>query len=343
MELSRRSRAWHSSFMTLANPIAMTLHSGDQFDHYRIEALVARSGMASIYRGTDMRNGRQVAIKIPHPEVESDPALYDRFHREEEIGKLLDHPGIMKVFTDDDRSQVYMVMEWVDGRLLRKILDEQHKLPPERAVQLAVRTLEALEYIHSRGVAHRDLKPENVMVDNRDNIKLIDFGIAASAKSRRLTFAKLSQTMGTPDYISPEQVKGKRGDARSDLYALGVMLYEMLTGKVPFSGDNAFLIMNDRLLNNPEPPREIDPSITPELQEIIYRAMERDPKNRYATARDFAGDLQHQDKVGVAARAELHNWRDRRKPRSRQVLFYIGLALIPVVIFWLLLYVAKHT
>jgi serine/threonine protein kinase len=343
MELSRVPLLGDRGPMAIATPVTMTLHSGDQLDHYRIEALVARSGMASIYRGTDIRNGRQVAIKIPHPEVESDPALYDRFHREEEIGKLLDHPGVMKVFTDDDRSRVYMVMEWVDGRLLRKILDEECKLPPERAVQLAVRILDALEYIHSRGVAHRDLKPENVMVDNSDNIKLIDFGIAASAKSRRLTFAKFSQTMGTPDYISPEQVKGKRGDARSDLYALGVMLYEMLTGKVPFSGDNAFVIMNDRLLNNPVPPREVDPSITPEMQEIIYRALERDPKNRYATARDFAWDLQHQDKVGVAARPELHNWRDRRRPRSRQVLFYIGLALIPVVIFWLLLYVAKHT
>jgi serine/threonine protein kinase len=320
----------------------MTFHSGDQLDHYRIEALVARSGMASIYRGTDTRNGRQVAIKIPHPEVESDPALYDRFHREEEIGKLLDHPGVMKVFADEQRSRVYMVMEWVDGRLLRKILDEAHKLPPERAAHLALRILDTLEYIHSRGVAHRDLKPENVMVDDSDNIKLIDFGIAANAKARRLTVAKLSQTMGTPDYISPEQVKGKRGDARSDLYALGVILYEMLTGKVPFSGENAFLIMNDRLLNNPVPPREIDPSITPALQEIIYRAMERAPKNRYATARDFALDLQHQDKVGVAVRPELHNWKDRRAPRSRQILFYIALALIPVVIFALLLYVAKH-
>jgi serine/threonine-protein kinase len=321
----------------------MTFHGGDQLDHYRIEALVARSGMASIYRGTDTRNGRQVAIKIPHPEVESDPALYDRFHREEEIGKLLDHPGVMKVFADEQRSRVYMVMEWVDGLLLRKILDEAHTLPPERAVHLALRILDTLEYIHSRGVVHRDLKPENVMVDTSDNIKLIDFGIAANAKARRLTFAKLSQTMGTPDYISPEQVKGKRGDARSDLYALGVILYEMLTGKVPFSGENAFLIMNDRLLNNPVPPREIDPSITPVLQEIIYRAMERDPKNRYATAHDFALDLQHQDKVGVAGRPELHNWKNRRTPRSRQILFYIALALIPVVIFALLLYVAKHT
>lgn len=320
-----------------------SLHPGDQLDHYRIDSLVARSGMASIFRGTDVRNGRQVAIKIPHPEVESDPALFDRFHREEEIGKILDHPGVMKVFADEGRSRVYMVMEWVDGRLLRKILDEERKLPPERAVRLAVRILDALEYIHSRGVAHRDLKPENVMVDASDNTKLIDFGIAAHAKSRRLTFAKLSQTMGTPDYISPEQVKGKRGDSRSDLYALGVMLYEMLTGKVPFTGENAFLIMNDRLLNNPTPPRELDPSITPELQEIIYRALERDPKNRYGTAHDFAWDLQHQEKVGVAARPELHNWKDRRTPWGKRILFYVALALLPVVIFALLLYVAKHT
>jgi serine/threonine protein kinase len=234
-------------------------------------------------------------------------------------------------------------MEWVDGRLLRKILDEERKLPPERAVHLTLRILEALEYIHSRGVVHRDLKPDNVMVDASDNIKLIDFGIAANAKSRRLTFANFSNTMGTPDYISPEQVKGKRGDARSDLYALGVMLYEMLTGKVPFTGENAFLIMNDRLLNNPLPPREIDPTITPQLQEIIYRAMERNPKNRYASARDFASDLQQQEKVGVAERAELHNWKDRRTPWGRRILFYVALALLPVVIFALLLYVAKHT
>src|SRR5579885_3406893 len=231
-----------------------SLHPGDRLDHYRIESLVARSGMASIFRAIDERNGRPVALKIPHPEIESDPACYERFRREQQIGIALNHPGIMKVFADPEQSQVYMAMEWVEGRLLRDILQEQRKLPPERAVRITLGILDALEYIHSQGVVHRDLKPENIMVGKEDQVKLIDFGIAGQEGARRITFAKLSNVMGTPDYISPEQVKGKRGDARSDIYAVGVMLYEMLTGKSPFQGPNAFAIMNDRLLNNPVPP-----------------------------------------------------------------------------------------
>lgn len=319
------------------------LRTGDVLDHYRIENLVARSGMASIFRATDVRTGQPVALKIPHPEMEADVVLYDRFQREQDIGQKLDHPNVMKVMANDHASQVYMVMEWVDGRLLRQIQMEKRKLPIERAVDLTKKICDALDYIHRHGVVHRDLKPENIMVDDEDHVKLIDFGIAGHEGSRRLTFAKLSQLMGTPDYISPEQVKGKRGDGRSDIYALGVMFYEMLTGKVPFQGPNAFAIMNDRLLNNPIPPREIDPSIPAELQEIIYRALERDPKNRYATAKEFLWDLEHPDQVGVAERPELRDWKKRRKPWLRQIAFYIMLALIPVVIFALLLWVAKHT
>jgi serine/threonine protein kinase len=321
--------------MTLLNP-------GDQLDHYRIDGVAARSGMASIFRGTDLRTGRAVAIKVPHPEMEGDPILFDRFQREGEIGKKLDHPGVVKVLDDEERSQRYMVLEWVDGRLLRQLLNEQKKLPQERAIKITLGLCKALDYIHSQGVVHRDLKPENIMVDAEDRIKLIDFGIAANAGSRRLTFAKLTEAMGTPDYISPEQVKGKRGDARSDIYALGVMFYEMLTGKVPFTGPNPFVIMNERLLNNPIPPREANPEISLELQEIIYRTLERDPKKRYASAHEFALDLEHPEKVGVADRPELRDWKRRRSPLARRILFYIMLALIPVAVFALMLYMARQ-
>jgi len=318
------------------------LHPGDQLDHYRIDGLAARSGMASIFRGTDLRTGQAVAIKVPHPEMEGDPIFFDRFNREAEIGKKLDHPGVVKVLNDEERSRRYMVMEWVEGRLLRQILNETKKLSPERAIKITRGLCSALDYIHRQGVVHRDLKPENIMVDSDDNVKLIDFGIAANAGSRRLTFAKLTEAMGTPDYISPEQVKGKRGDARSDVYSLGIMFYEMLTGKVPFTGPNPFVIMNERLLNNPIPPREVNPEVSPQLQEIIYRALERDPKKRYPNAHEFAIDLEHPEKVGVADREELRNWKRKKSPVLRRVLFYIMMALIPVVVFTLLLLVARH-
>jgi len=321
--------------MTLAD-------TGDQLDHYRIENIIARSGTASIFRGTDTRSGQPVAIKIPHPEVERDPEFFERFHREQEIGTKMNHPGVMKVFSDEGHSQIYMVMEWVEGKTLRQLLTEQKKLAPGRATRIAVGIARALDYIHSHGVVHQDLTPEHIMIDATDNIKLIDFGIASNVGARRLTFANLAQTMGTPDYVSPEQVKGKRGDARSDIYALGVILYEMLTGKVPFHGPNAFAVMHDRLLNNPIPPRELDPNISPQLQEIVYRALERDPRQRYSSAHEFVWDLEHQDQVGVAERPELRNWKQRRSPQTRRLVFYIVLALIPIAIFALMFYLTKH-
>ena len=320
----------------------LTLRPGDKLDGYELEDVVATSGMATVFRARDLKSGLQVAIKVPHPEVESDPTMFDRFRREEEIGTRIDHPGVMKVFANPERTQVYMVMEWLDGRLLRQVLNEKKKLPMERAVKLMIGICEALDHVHANGVAHRDLKPENIMVDDADGIHLIDFGIAASAGARRLTFANFSQSMGTPDYISPEQVRGKRGDARSDIYALGVMLYEMLTGVVPFSGPNPFAVMNDRLLNQPVPPRQLEPSISPQLQEIVYRAMEREPKNRYASAREMAHDLRHQEEVGVVARPDAEQWRTRRSPETRRMLLYAGLALIPVLLFGLLLLVSRH-
>jgi serine/threonine-protein kinase len=321
----------------------VTLRGGDQIDHYLIESVAARSGMASIFRATDMRSGQPVAIKVPHPEMENDSVFLARFEREAEIGSYLDHPGVMKVFANEDRGGLYMAMEWVEGRELRKYLMQRGKLSEERAVAITVGLCNALEHIHSHGVVHRDLKPENIMIDDEGCTKLIDFGIASCAASRRLTFGSLSQMMGTPDYISPEQVGGKPGDARSDIYALGIMLYEMLTGKTPFRGSNPFAVMNDRILNNPIPPRELDPGISPQLQEVIYRALRRDPASRYATADEFAWDLEHLDQVQVADRPELREFDWRRTPLAKRIMVYIGLALIPLTIFTLLLLAARQS
>ncbi len=317
------------------------LETGSQLDSYRIEAPVARSGMASIYRATDVRDNRVVALKIPHPDLESDPILFDRFQREAAIGEKLVHPRVMRVFGGEKRSRIYMVMEWCQGRLLREILDET-KISPDRAIKIAVEILQALQYIHENGVVHRDMKPENVMVDADDNIKLIDFGIAGDAAAKRLTYANITAALGTPNYISPEQVKGKRGDGRSDIYAVGVMLYEMLTGKMPFQGANPMQVMNDRLLNYPPPPSVLEPSISPQLQEVIYRALERDPRNRYAKASEFANDLEHLDKVGIEDRPELHEWSNRKSHWPRKLLYYGGLALIPVVVLLLMFILARH-
>jgi serine/threonine-protein kinase len=318
-----------------------SVEAGTQIDSYRIDALVARSGMASIFRATDLRNNRVVALKIPHPDMEADPILFDRFQREAGIGERLSHPGVMRVFAVEKRSRVYMVMEWCDGRLLREILSGG-KMSQDRAIRIAIEVLEALEYIHENGVVHRDLKPENIMVDANDNIKLIDFGIAGDSAARRLTYANFTATLGTADYISPEQAKGKRGDGRSDVYAMGIILYEMLTGKQPFTGSSPLEVMNDRLLNYPTPPSVVDPSISPQVQEVLYRALERDPKNRYARAKDFAHDLQHLDQVGVEDRPEIRNWSKRKAQLPRAILYYSALALIPVVILLLMMLVAHR-
>ena len=315
---------------------------GQALDHYRIESAVADSGMASIYRAIDMRDGRHVAIKIPHMALEQDPVRADRFRREEEIGTTLNHPNVMKIYADDHRSGIYMVMEWCEGRLLRQILTEEGKLVPERAIKITLGILRALDYIHNHGVVHRDLKPENIMVDDQDNIKLIDFGIASVGGAKRLTYTGYTQALGTPDYMAPEQVKGKRGDARSDLYAVGIMLYEMLSGKTPFTGPSPLAVMNDRLINHPLPPRVAEPSITPQLQEVLYRAIEREPKNRYPSAHAFALDLEHLDQVGVADRAELNQWKKSGPPVSRNVLLYSALALIPILLFVAMLLLSRH-
>lgn len=305
------------------------LQAGQRFEYFRIEAFVVRTCMTTIYRATDLRTGQLVAIKIPHPELECDPMFYSRFQREIAIGKKLKHPGVVQTIDCGEMDQLCIVMEWVDGRFLREILTKEGKLSVERATRIAVGVCESLEYIHSQGVVHRDLKPENIMVGEGDSTKLIDFGIAASEGMRRLTFSKFSNAMGTPDYISPEQIKRRRSDGRSDLYALGVILFEMLTGQTPFNGPNPFAVMNDRLVNDPPSAREINPEISPQLQEVLYRAMERDPENRFSSAHEFAVALTHPEGVEILDRSARKERKPARLSFLKRILSYTMLLLIP--------------
>jgi serine/threonine-protein kinase len=313
------------------------LEAGQHYEHFRIEAFVIRTSMTSIYRATDLRTNQLVALKIPHPELECDPVFYNRFQREMFIGKKLNHPGVVRMFDSSDMNQLCIVMEWVEDGFLRQILAREGKLSAERAIRIATGVCEALDYIHSLGVVHRDLKPENIMVSAEDQIKLIDFGISACEGARRLTFSKLSNAMGTPDYISPEQIKRSRTDGRADVYSFGVILFEMLTGQTPFNGPNPFAVMNDRLVNDPPSAREINPEISIQMQEILNRAMERDPKDRFASAQDFAAALAHPENVEIIDRMARKEQKPVRLPFLKRILSYTMIVAIPVVIFTLIL------
>jgi serine/threonine-protein kinase len=313
------------------------LQPGQQYEHFRIEAFVLRTSMTTIYRATDLQTNQLVALKIPHPELECDPVFFNRFQREMFIGKKLNHPGVVRMFDSSDMDQLCIVMEWVDDGFLRGILTKEGKISPERATRIAIGVCDALEYIHGQGVVHRDLKPENIMVSPQDRTKLIDFGISACEGARRLTFSKLSNAMGTPDYISPEQIKRSRMDGRADVYALGVILFEMLTGQTPFNGPNPFAVMNDRLVNDPPSAREINPEISIQMQEILNRAMERDPNNRFASAREFAEALEHPETVEIIDRAARKEKKPARLPWMKRIWSYTMLFMIPIVIFTIIL------
>ncbi len=313
------------------------LHPGDQLDHYTIEETVARGGMATIFRGKDMTTGGSVAIKVPHPETECDPVLFDRFQRETQIGEQSDHPGIMKVFREARRSRPYLAAEWIEGTPLREILNAEPKLSVERALQLAGSICEALEHIHERGVVHRDLKPENVMVRADGSVTLIDFGLASQAGARRLTFGKFSRIMGTVDYISPEQVQGKRGDGRSDLYALGIILFEMLAGHTPWEGNNVFAVLKERTVHDPAPLRSLNRDVPAGVEAIVQKVLRKEPGRRYADAAAFRAALANPNGAPDSP-ASASNGDTARTRKS----WWFSLAMIPVSIFMMLLYAASQ-
>jgi serine/threonine-protein kinase len=312
---------------------------GEQLDQYRLTELIARSGMASIFKATDTLSGQTVAIKVPYLQFESDVVFYGRFKREEEVGRRLDHPNIIKVLTPRHKSRMYIAMEYVDGVSLRAIMRDERPMTAERALGFARQICAALVYMHGRGVVHRDLKPENVLVTADGQVKLMDFGIALDESARRLTWSGLSTTIGTPDYMSPEQVSGRRGDARTDIYALGTMLYEMLTGHLPFDAPNVYAMMRAKTGEDPLPPSRFLPSIDPQLEEIILHAIERQPRNRYQSAAEMLEDLNAPQRVKPSGRAaRLHPC----SPRIRRIrgalwmaLFFGSLVAVFILLIWL--------
>jgi serine/threonine-protein kinase len=273
---------------------------------FKITDLVSRSGMASIFKAVDLTTNQVVALKVPFMQFESDPGFYQRFQREQAIGKALQHPYILRLIDDAgmNKSRPYIVMEFLEGQTLGHLMHQVRPMPQADALTIASRICEALHYMHEHDVVHRDLKPDNIMICSDGSIRIMDFGIAKMEGARRLTFGGFTPAMGTPDYMAPEQVKGRRGDARTDIYSLGAILYEMVTGTVPFEGANPFIIMNSRLSGDPVAPRTRNEKITPQVEEIILHAMARDPKDRYPTALAMKQDLDNPDAVVVTGRAD---------------------------------------
>jgi serine/threonine-protein kinase len=272
------------------------LAAGQQLDRYRILELLGAGAYAETYKATDTTTGAVVVLKLPDPNLFADPSIFGRYRREAEVAKRLDHPGVQQaVDAGQTRTEPYLVLEYIDGESLRKRLRRDGQLPVERAVDWGRQLADSLAYLHGLGIVHRDLKPENVLVTPDDHLVITDFGTARMEGARRLTWKHLSETLGTPDYMSPEQVQGERGDDRSDVYAWGVMLYEMLTGRVPFQGDNSLAVMAGHMQGTPKPVRRLRPDVPPALEAVVMHAMRRYPEHRYPSAKAIVADLDRLD------------------------------------------------
>ena len=259
---------------------------------YSIESLVGVGGMANVYRGTDVKTGNQIAVKVLKDEFLDNEELVRRFKNESKAISILSHPNIVKVYdvSVTDKLQ-YIVMEYVDGITLKEYLKQRGgALTWKETVHFATQVLSALQHAHSKGIIHRDVKPQNIMLLADGSIKMMDFGIARFSRAQSQTVS--DKAIGSVHYISPEQAKGERTDARTDIYSVGVMLYEMLSGRLPFDGDGAVSIAIMQISEKPKPLAEIAPKTPAGLRQITEKAMEKDPDKRYQSAQEMLAAIE---------------------------------------------------
>jgi serine/threonine-protein kinase len=257
--------------------------------------------MADVYRAVDCQTGQEVVVKVPQVALAGDLAAFNRYQREMEIARGLNHPGLQRMLSGPDAH--YMVFEYVEGESLRSYLSKHGgRLALEEALDIAIQLAHTLEYVHGQGIVHRDLKPENVLIDACGHVTLTDFGIALRHASRRLTFSHLSNAVGTPDYMAPEQVRGERGDARTDVYALGCVLFELLAGQVPYpTSAHRLAAMQRKVETDPPLIRQLRPEVPHSVETILYRALRRRLAERYPSMAAFAADLRHPETVVIPA------------------------------------------
>jgi serine/threonine protein kinase/beta-lactam-binding protein with PASTA domain len=286
---------------------------------YELDGIVGRGGMAEVFRARDIRLDRIVAVKTLRDDLARDQTFQARFRREAQSAASLNHPSIVAVYdTGEDMMGPtpvpYIVMEYVDGRTLRDLLRDDRRLLPERALEITDGVLRALDYSHRNGIVHRDIKPGNVMLTRNGEVKVMDFGIARAVSDTQATMTQTAQVIGTAQYLSPEQARGERVDARSDLYSAGCLLYELLTGRPPFTGDSPVAIAYQHVREQPIPPSRVDPDIPGWADSIVLKAMAKDPGDRYQSAGEMRHDIQRAlSGVPIAAPPQTMSYQGTRR------------------------------
>lgn len=323
--------------------ISSRLQIGDQFDHFQIRTHMAKGGMSDIYTAYDLLSGRDVVLKIPDRMSIGDPAQYERFQRELEVMRTLDHPAIQKGLSSGKFNNTpYLVTELIVGESLRDLISKSAPFKIDEAISIIKKIADGLHHCHEHDILHRDLKPENILVTEEGQPVILDFGLALTKNAHRVTYANLSGAAGTPDYMSPEQIEGHRGDSRTDIYALGVMFFELLKGEVPFRGDNNLAVMTQHIQGAiPRLDKDV-PGVTPQIASIVAKCLQKNPNNRYSNLKEYLNDLENPDQVDISILDKATGPISATAWWRSPVIIAVGSALLTLLIIIILALILQH-